>query len=124
MAEGKRPLIMIVDDEEMVRLALEMVLNSEGYQTVCACDGMDAIEQLRKTDVDMVITDVKMPKANGMEVLRAAKKKNPATKVIMITGFTSEDPSQAFGEGADDFIYKVFKRDDILRAVRRFLPQG
>jgi CheY-like chemotaxis protein len=122
MEKDPRPLILVVDDEEMVRLALEMVLNSEGYRTMAAGDGMEAIEMLKREDVALVITDMKMPRAGGQEVLKAAKEKNPDTRVIMITGFTAEDPSAAVSKGADDFIYKVFKRDDILRAVARFIP--
>ncbi len=118
---GDKGLILIVDDEEMVRLALEMVLNSEGYRTACASDGQEAIEMLARQAYDLVITDVKMPRANGLEVLKAAKIKNPATKVILITGFAAEDPSTAYSMGADEFIYKVFKREDIVRAVGRLL---
>lgn len=123
MADYNKALILIVDDEEMVRMALEMILVSEGYDTVCAVDGLEAIDIIGKKNIDLVITDIKMPRADGLEVLRAAKANNPATKVIMITGFTSEDPTEAMNAGADEFIYKVFKRDDILQAVRRLLSQ-
>ncbi len=122
MAEDTRPLILIVDDEEMVRLALEMVLQSEGYRTVTAGDGVEAIEILGREDVALVITDMKMPRADGQEVLKAAKEKNINTKVIMITGFTAEDPLISLNRGADDFIFKVFKRNDIIRAVGKYLP--
>lgn len=124
MAAEESRLILIVDDEEIVRTALELILSSEGYRTICAGDGLEAIRMINEQAIDLVITDMRMPRADGLEVLKAAKLRTPAPKVIMITGFASEDPSEAFDEGADEFIYKVFKRDDILKAVRRLLPDG
>lgn len=117
-------VILIVDDEEMIRMALELVLSSEGYLTISAGDGQEAIDILNQRVVDLVITDMKMPRANGMDVLRAAKTRDPGIKVIMITGFAAEEPALALSEGADEFIFKVFKRDDILGAVRRLLAEG
>ncbi len=121
MTDSVIKTILVVDDEEMVRLALEMVLNSEGYRAISAADGLEAIAILKLKRVDLVITDMKMPRANGMDVLRAAKALDIPPKVIMITGFAAEDPSQAMSAGADEFIYKVFKREDILSAVKRLL---
>jgi CheY-like chemotaxis protein len=121
--QPRKGVVLIVDDEEVVRMALEMVLSDEGYRTMTAADGLEAIGIVEREKIDVVITDMKMPRADGMEVLRAVKAKSPETRVIMITGFASEDAEAARAEGADDFIYKVFRRAQIIESVRRLLGE-
>jgi DNA-binding NtrC family response regulator len=118
------PRVLIVDDEEILRLAMELILDSEGYQTVSVQNGTEALAMVGRETFDLVITDMKMPGVNGMDVLRGVKSISPATKVIIITGFAAEDPSTAIRDGADDFIYKVFTRAQFLEAINRLIGPG
>ncbi len=118
------PRILIVDDEEILREAIGMIVESEGYQATCAQNGSEALEIVRRQPFDLVITDMKMPGLDGMEVLREVKLLAPNIKVIIITGFAAEDPSTAIRAGADDFIYKVFNRTQLLAAIDRLIGPG
>ncbi len=123
MSVSEKGTILIVDDEEMVRTALEMVLESEGYRILTAVDGIDAIKVLHREKVDLVITDIRMPRADGLKVLKAAKTRKPSPKVIMMTGFASEGSASAIEAGADGFIFKVFRRAEVVGEVARLLGE-
>ena len=98
MKEGKK--ILLVDDEEIIRDALGGLLVEEGHEVVEAGDGTEAIEKLSTEKYDIVITDIKMPGKSGIDVLTAAKMIDPKIEVIMITGFTTEEPDYALSLGA------------------------
>ncbi len=123
MGKTRPKKILLVDDEEIIRDALGGLLKTEGYKIIEACDGVQAIERLHGEQFDLVITDIKMPKKSGMDVLIEAKQLYPDIEVIMITGFTSESPDKALELGAKDFIYKSSRIaefiDMILNAIER-----
>jgi DNA-binding NtrC family response regulator len=109
--------ILLVDDEEIIRDALGGLLTEEGYHVIEAENGTVAIEKLSSERFDVVITDVKMPGKSGIDVLTAAKMIEPKTDVIMITGFSTEEPDQALSLGAKDFIYKSYNVEEFVAKI-------
>lgn len=121
MTEAKK--ILLVDDEEIIRDALGGLLMEEGYQVVEARDGTEAIERLSAEEFDIVITDIKMPGKSGIDVLTAAKMIDPEIEVIMITGFTTEEPDYALSLGAKDFIYKSYNVEEFLAKIKEAIER-
>ena len=105
--------ILIVDDDKTILSALKTVLDRENNVTICN-DGKKAIQLCRNKKFDLIITDLMMPGANGLEVLTESRKIDPDSLVILITGFASlETAVQAIREGAYDYITKPFKLEEI-----------
>ncbi|MBW2058845.1 MAG: response regulator [Deltaproteobacteria bacterium] len=121
MVEKKK--ILLVDDEEVIRDALGGLLMEEGYEVVEAEDGSEAIEKLSAEKFDIVITDIKMPGKSGIDVLTAAKIIDPTLDVIMITGFTTEEPDYALSLGAKDFIYKSYNVEEFLSKIKKAIER-
>ncbi|MBI4689315.1 MAG: sigma-54-dependent Fis family transcriptional regulator [Nitrospirae bacterium] len=112
--------ILIVEDRESMSEMLKETLKSVGYRTIIAKDGIEGIKRLKEERVDLVLTDLKLPKKDGMEVLKAAKDENPLIPVIVMTAFGSvETAVLAMKEGAFDFITKPFDTDHLLMLMRR-----
>ena len=105
--------ILIVDDDRTLLSALKTVLDRENDVTVCN-DGSKAIDLCRNEKFDLIITDLMMPGASGLEVLTETRKIDPESLVVLITGFASlETAVQAIREGAYDYITKPFKLEEI-----------
>jgi DNA-binding response OmpR family regulator len=105
--------ILIVDDDKTLLSALKTVLDKDNDVTVCN-DGNKAIELCRNEKFDLIITDLMMPGASGLEVLTETRKIDPGSLVVLITGFASlETAVQAIREGAYDYITKPFKLEEI-----------
>lgn len=116
--------ILIVDDEKSMRDVLAIMLKRAGYTVTEAGDGEDAIGQIQKDIFDLVITDLKMPKADGLEVLKAVKEHSPGTVVLMITAFASpESAVEAMKRGAFDYLTKPFQVDEAQLIIRNALEQ-
>jgi two-component system, NtrC family, response regulator PilR len=116
--------ILVVDDEKSMRDLLSITLEKEGYEVLTAPGGEPAIETLHRETVDAVITDVRMPKVDGLQVLRAAKEVSPDTAVIMITAVASTETAvEAMKLGAYDYITKPFKLDEVNLIVRNALER-
>ena len=114
--------ILIVDDESEMRVALETTLQRENYQLVCAEDGKQALEQFDNNVFDLVLTDVRMPKLNGLELLREVKERSPHTPVVMMTAYgTIDNAVEAMKEGAFDYLIKGsgFSADVLVSTVKR-----
>jgi two-component system response regulator PilR (NtrC family) len=112
--------ILIIEDEKSMREVLRILLEEEGYELTAAADGLEGIECIRNNIYDLVITDIKMPGADGFEVLRTVKEAAPDTIVIMVTAFgTTEAAIEAMKSGAYDYIHKPFKIDEIRLIVRK-----
>lgn len=117
MAEPTRRSVLIVDDEEIIRSFLFEVL-SEEYEVSLACDGDEAIEQIRKKRYDLIITDLKMPRVSGEEVVKFACDSDPNYKVIVISGFSSlYTVSQSINNGACAFLSKPFSIKELMQSV-------
>jgi two-component system, NtrC family, response regulator PilR len=116
--------ILVVDDEKSMRDLLSITLEKEGYDVLTAPGGELAIETLHRETVDAVITDLRMPKVDGLQVLRAAKEVSPDTAVIMITAVASTETAvEAMKLGAYDYITKPFKLDEVNLIVRNALER-
>ena len=101
------PTILVVDDEASIRRTLQEILEYEDYDVEQASDGEEALEAIRSTPYDLVLLDVKMPKLDGMEVLRAVADEAPEVPVVMISGHgTIETAVESTKLGAFDFIEK------------------
>lgn len=114
--------ILVVDDEEIIRVLLTEILTEEGYQVTCAVDGRQAVDLLKANRYDLVITDMVMPGLNGLEVLQAAFRIDPGYPVIMITGYPSVEMAvKLVNLGAADYITKPFNVDLIKVTVAKVL---
>ncbi len=112
--------ILIVDDEFSVRESLEKVLSKAGYATLAASSGNEALSLLAKQRVDLVLSDLKMPDGDGVDLLKNIKRSFPDIEVILLTGYgTIENAVEAMREGAYDFITKPPKKAILLTAVER-----
>jgi two-component system response regulator PilR (NtrC family) len=116
--------ILVVDDEESLREVLTIMLHREGYRVDAAADGAQALMRLKEYAYDLVISDIKMPRLDGFELLRHIKDRTPETAVIMITAFSStEEAVDAMKQGAYDYITKPFKNEEIRLIVRNALER-
>jgi CheY-like chemotaxis protein len=124
--EGKET-VLIVDDEEMVRLVIKAVLSYRGYQIIESVDGENMFELLaqRTEPVDLILMDVDMPRLNGWEALRRLKTTRPEARVIMLSGgAVDSDAQHAKERGAAGFLGKPFKNDQLVQLVRKTLDEG
>ena len=116
--------ILVVDDEQSLRDVLSIMLKRAGYAVTSAMDGEEAIELLNKEIFDLVITDLRMPKIDGMEVLKAVKSASPETVVLIITAFASADSAvEAMKQGAYDYLTKPFQVDEVQLIIRNALER-
>jgi DNA-binding NtrC family response regulator len=112
--------VLIADDDPSVRGLLRTLLSRRGYSVIEAEDGAVAIEKLSACPVDVVITDLVMPRANGFEVLRRARERQPKTPVVMLTAEGSiRDCVEAMRAGAFNFLTKPFHPNDLEEVVRQ-----
>lgn len=116
--------ILVVDDEQSLREVLSIMLKRTGYAVTSVADGEEAVELLNKEIFDLVITDLRMPKGDGMEVLKAAKSASPETVVLVITAFATADSAvEAMKQGAYDYLTKPFQIDEVQLIIRNALEK-
>jgi DNA-binding NtrC family response regulator len=114
--------ILIVDDEETAVENLAHVCRKQGYEVTTRTSGAGAVDALEKTSFDVVLTDLRMEKVDGMAVLRKAKELAPETAVVLITGYaTLESAIEAMKEGAFHYIAKPFRLDEVRAVIRNAL---
>ena len=114
--------ILVVDDEQSMREFLEILLKKRGHLVSTAADEAGALARLALGDLDLVITDLRLGRGSGLEVLRAVKAELPATEVVMVTAFaTTENAIQAMKLGAYDYVQKPFKVDELSLVVEKAL---
>jgi len=118
------PKILVVDDEMIVCESCKRILEEEGYEIETALSGKEAFEKMKVSPFDIVITDLKMPGIDGMEVLRTFRKEYPDSIIIMITGFsTVETAVEAMKLGAFDYIPKPFTPDEVTIVVKKAIEK-
>ena len=118
------PRILVVDDEPIVCESCKRILDEEGYEVDVAFSGQEAFEKMKRDTYDIVITDLKMPGIDGMEVLKTFRREYPETMVIMITGFsTVETAVEAMKLGAFDYIPKPFTPDEVSLVVKKAIER-
>jgi len=121
---GKMANILVVDDDQGMREFLEIMLGREGYRVVVAINTEKALEKCGKEKFDLAITDLKMPGADGIELLRRIKDVSPETLVILITAYASgETAVTAMKEGAFDYIEKGFDVEELKITIRNALAK-
>ncbi len=120
----QNPRVLVVDDEEIVCESVKRILEEENYEVEIALSGFEAFDKMATNPFDIVITDLKMPGIDGMEVLRRIRREYPNTIVIMITGFsTVETAVEAMKLGAFDYIPKPFTPDEVSVVVKKAVEQ-
>ncbi|MBF0474677.1 MAG: response regulator [Deltaproteobacteria bacterium] len=117
--------ILVVDDEEGIRETIGYYLEEEGYLPTLACDGLEAIEYIKKTEFDLVITDVSMPRMDGFGLMKYSIELCPETPIIILTGLgTMDNAIQAMQLGAYDFLTKPVENFSLFKiTVKRALEK-
>ena len=122
--KGPMASILVVDDETSIREFLEILLKRSGHVVRLAKDAVDAVARLKDETFDLVLTDLRLPKGTGMDVLSWVSKNAPSTQVVMMTAFaTTETAIEAMKAGAYDYIIKPFKVDELTVLVDRALER-
>jgi len=117
--------ILVVDDEASFRNILSSVLQSEGYLVETASDGEEVFPIVDKKKIDLMLLDIQMKKVDGFEVLQYVKKKHPAIKVVMLTGFSEmANAVKARSMGAEGFISKPYDLFNLLETIKSVLAGG
>ena len=112
--------VLIVDDEKNYPPVIAAVLEEEGFGTLTANSGMEALEILRQSDIDLVLTDMKMPGMDGIQLLENVKIKDPYLPVIMMTAYgTVEKAVEAMQKGAYNYILKPFDNDRLALYAKK-----
>lgn len=116
-----RRQILVIEDDPIMRLGMEHFLSSQGFSVTLCTDGAEGLTALDKGSFDLIITDLRLPRFSGLDVLRKAKEVSPQSGVIIITGYAEIKSSvQAMKEGAFDYIAKPFSNEEFLISVERF----
>ena len=116
--------ILIVDDEEIARTNMEHVLKKDGYSCHCANNGVEALAVLAKEDIDLVISDLKMDRMDGIELLQQINRVSPEIPVIMVTGFaTVSSAVEALKKGAAHYLGKPVNLDELRKTVKDVLEK-
>src|SRR4030042_212756 len=112
--------LLVVDDEAVIREGMRRILASQGYHVDTSASGRTATEIIQEQDFDVVITDLKMPGMDGIEVLKTIRILQPEVPVIIITGYSTVDTAvEAMKNGAFDYIAKPFTSELIIEKVRK-----
>jgi len=119
-AQAQRTILVVEDERIMLRL-LERFLSRQGYQVLLAADGEQAIDGYcrHKTEIDVVLLDVGLPKVSGVDVLRKMKKENPDVRVVVASGYL--DPKmkiEMYRAGVKDFVDKPYMLPEMLETLR------
>jgi DNA-binding NtrC family response regulator len=116
--------ILIIDDDRLVLKSLKRLLENEGYVIFCAENSKEAIGCINQTELDLIISDIRMPEVNGIELVHNVRdilneKKQKSVPIIFITGYSDENSyNEAQEMNASDFIYKPFEKDKFLLSIK------
>ena len=125
-ASMPRPVaqVLVVDDDRGICECVEMLLERAGHASVITHLGVDGLARLASREFDLVITDLRLPDASGLDIVAAVKAVHPETQVILMTSFSSvESAIEALRRGANDYVIKPFDNDDFLFSVERALGE-
>jgi ATP-dependent Lon protease len=116
--------ILVVDDEEIARTNLEYILRKEGHQVAIAANGLEALEKIKAQEFDVVLTDLKMEKMDGIQLLESVKQIAPHTEIVMVTGYaTVSSAVDALKKGAAHYLSKPIKLDELRATVREIIDK-
>ncbi len=113
--------ILLVDDDESVRNALEKRLRKLGHQVIVATDGLEALEHFRPDALDLVITDFRMPRMDGLDLMMRVKEQASSLPVLMITGTSTENPDVFIEKGAEAYLLKPVSKEELEATLGRLL---
>lgn len=120
-----RRTLLVVDDDACLRENLQELFESLGYRVLTACSTSDALEQLDRSSVDLVLTDYKMPGATGAELLEAVRHRRPQTRAVLMTAFgESFTEIESVRRGAVGYLAKPFEADEVVDVVQKILRLG
>jgi CheY-like chemotaxis protein len=123
-ATTTKPVALIVDDDYSVRSLLEFQLRADGWETICATDGIEAVQEANSF-IDVVLLDVDMPARNGVSSMDDILRRSPGAKVIMVSGTTRVDQAvQAMKQGAFDYVQKPFNPTEVVKKARLALTMS
>ena len=116
--------ILLIDDEDLVRESLKKLLRKSGYDVITARNGSEALQNIQEDDFDLIISDIRMPDMDGVEVVKRIrvylKQKKKSIPEIIITGYASKESlEEAAKLKVADYIYKPFNVKDFLEVVKR-----
>lgn len=121
--EKKRYKILVVDDEPGIRELLSDLLSFLGYQCYEAANGVEALEVLDRNEFDLIISDIRMPRMNGIELLRAVKQRSLKVPILLISGYNLNDLDRITAdEMANGFLKKPFEIEHIKTTLNNLLP--
>ena len=116
--------ILVVDDEEIARTNLEYILRKEGHQVATAANGLEALEKVKAQEFDVILTDLKMEKMDGIQLLESVKQIAPHTEIVMVTGYaTVSSAVDALKKGAAHYLSKPIKLDELRATVREIIEK-
>ncbi len=117
--------ILVIDDEDLITRSLQKLLSKEGYSLVIAKNGQEAIDRIKESDFDLIVSDIRMPELDGIETIQyirdyLKKSKKKLIPEILITGYADlEKYNKAMELKVSDYIYKPFDSSDFLSAVKK-----
>jgi DNA-binding response OmpR family regulator len=118
--------ILIIDDDHAVRLTIQVILEHEGHEVICAADGSQGLSMFDRSSPQLIITDIIMPNKEGLETIMQLRGRDPVTPIIAVSGGgrigSTDFLKMALKVGADEVLSKPFERHDLTAAVRRMLP--
>ncbi|MFQ5745615.1 MAG: sigma-54-dependent transcriptional regulator [Gemmatimonadota bacterium] len=119
------PVLLLIDDEQSLVETLSVLLKREGFEVVAELTGEAGLERFAEVSPDIVLTDVRMPKMSGVDVLEAIREKSPETPVVLMTAQASlQSAIQAVNLGATHYVQKPFSNEELLAILRRSLDWG
>jgi len=124
MLESERSKILVVDDEAQIARVLKTTLSARGYLIRTAVDGDDALLIMRGWTPDLVITDLRMPNVDGVELCRTIRRKSAIPIIVLSVRNEERNKVEALDAGADDYVTKPFSRDELLARARAALRRS
>ena len=115
-------MILLVEDEAITRNAFADALRMEGHQVVQAADGVQALSIFDKCHVDLVITDLVMPRLNGFELIDQIRSKRPHVPILLISAYMSQKAGRIISSGSAEFMHKPIDPPDLIATIQRLLP--
>jgi len=117
--------ILVVDDDAIVVKSCKRILEAEGFEVITVPSAEDALETVKKYDFDLLLIDVKMPKRDGMYLMREVKKDLPDIPIIVMSGYpTPETVADVLELGATQFIPKPFRPDELIKTIHQVIQSG
>ncbi len=122
---NENPRVLLIDDEQSMIETLSVLLKREGFEVIAALSGQEGIDKFDEVGPDLVLTDIRMPRIDGVDVLEAVRLRDPATPVVLMTAQASlQSAIQAVNLGATHYVQKPFSNDELLAILKRAMDIG